>query len=204
MTNNQVRAIAGWEDAADGEIQLLLNACAERWHRAGSVLIDGSKPAIGAMLVVSGELQSAVETGDMAMPIDHVGPGAWLGVVSALEDAPEGLTVRAVTEVRVLVMSREHVERFRTQPSPLSMRIYRAMARTLYSANSKLIGAVAQVQRLQSERRKLTKHDMMAIGFSKLSQSAQQAAGRDPTKERAVEIVQHDGVPIAANFRAMR
>lgn len=202
MTPNQVRAVPGWEDANDGEIQMLINACAERWHRGGAVLIDGNKPAIGAMLVVSGELQSSVECGDMAMPIEVLGPGTWIGTVSALEEGIEGLTIRAVSEVRVLVMSREGLERFRAQPSPMSLRVYRMMVRSMYTAIGKLTVAVAQVQRAQTEKRKLTRSDMTNIGFSRLSQSAQQAAGREAVSPgRSVEIVQHDGVPIAANFR---
>ena len=205
MTPNQIRTVPGWEDANDGEIQMLLNACAERWHRGGTVLIDGAKPAIGAMLIVSGDLQSSVEVGDMAMPVEVLGPGHWIGTVSALDEGVEGLTIRAVSEARVLVMSREGLERFRSQPSPMALRAYRMMVRSMYTSMGKLTASVAQVQRAQAEKKKMTRSEMTNIGFSRLSQLAQQAAGREAVPaQRSVEIVQHEGVPIAANFRAMR
>ena len=204
MTPKQIRAIPGWEDAVDGEINMLVAACAERWHRVGAMIIDGAKPAIGAMLVVSGELQTMFEVGDMALPVETLGPGTWIGTVSAFEEGAELLSVRAVQETRVMVLSREGLERMRAQPSPMSLRIQRAIVKTMHSSLAKLAPFVAQVQRLSTERRKHTKADLTALGFARLTQNAQAAAARDQSGGRSVELVQHEGVAIAANFRALR
>lgn len=204
MTPGQVRAIPGWEDSTEGEVQGLLTACAERWHRVGAMLIDGSKPAMGAMMVVSGEVQLLFEVGDMALPLEVFGPGHWIGLTSALDEGNEGLSARAVNDVRVLVMGREGIDRLRAQPSPISLRVYRAILQSQFQSMGKLSPTMAQVQRFQAEKRKLGKADLIAMGFSRLTQSAQVAAMAGKEPGRAVELVQHEGVAIAANFRAMR
>jgi len=203
MTPTQVRALPGWSDAVDGEISSLIQMCAERWHRVGAVVIDGSKAAPGAMMVVSGELQATIEVGDMALPVHTLGPGAWIGTLSALDEGVEMLSLRATSEARVLLVGREGMERLRTHPSPLSLRIHRGMVKTMQALQGKVSPLVAQVQRLAAERRKHTRADLLAIGFARLTQSAQQAS-RDGPAGRTVEVVQHEGVPVAANFRALR
>ncbi len=204
MTPKQIRAIPGWEDAADGEINNLFAVCAERWHRVGAMLIDGAKPAIGAMMIVSGELQTMFEVGNMALPIETLGVGDWVGTVSTFEDGAELFSVRAVTESRVLVLTREGLDRMKAQPSPTSLRIQRAIVKSMHSSLAKLAPLVSQVQRLNTEKRKHTKADLIALGFARLTQTAQIAASRDGPAGRGVELVQHDGVAIAATFRAMR
>jgi hypothetical protein len=96
----------------------------------------------------------------------------------------------------------EQVERLRTNPTPLSLRIFRSLMLSTAQTEARLGALSAQVASLQAAAAKPTRHDLLTLGFAKLSIGVQSAAA--PLDRNGVELVQHDGVAIAANFRPLR
>src|SRR5256885_4482118 len=73
---------------------------------AGEVLVvEGSEPA-DVYLVASGELEARKKTATGDALFSRSGPGALIGEMSILSDAPRSATVVAATAARVLVLGR--------------------------------------------------------------------------------------------------
>ena len=202
MNLTTMRQLPGWGDLGEGELRSLGNYGVERWFRAGASLQEPGTAIPGLAMITQGELQSLLLVKDLALKVELLGPGRWLGTEAMTEGASSFLSARAMSDVRIVVVGMEQVERLRASPTPLSLRIFRSLLLSTAQTEARLGALSAQVAALQAAAAKPTRHDLLTLGFAKLSIGVQSAAA--PLDRNGVELVQHDGVAIAANFRPLR
>lgn len=204
MTPAQLRALPGWTETPEGEATALCRMGAERWARPGGSLLEVGKSCLGPMLIVSGQVQLLFEVADFGMPLAVLGPGDWLSVDSAHHTHMSSLSARALTEAKAFQVPREQIEQVRQRPSPTGLRLLRAMLAAQVKLDANLAPHVAAWMRQLAAKRKLTKQDLLDLGMSKLVASTTVTAEQAVKDGRAVEVVTHEGAPIAASFRQIR
>jgi CRP/FNR family transcriptional regulator, cyclic AMP receptor protein len=84
-----------------GQIKNLAESAKERTYRAGDAIVTKGETGIGFYLIQSG--QARVEREGHA--VATLGPGQFFGEMALLDDQPRTADVRAVGEVRCLVLS---------------------------------------------------------------------------------------------------
>lgn len=201
MNLSSLRALAGWSDLAEGELRGLGNYVTERWIRVGTLLQDFGHPLTSLALITQGEVQTMMVARDMALLLELLGPGRWLGT-EALADAGTALvTARALTDVRVLILPIEQFERLRNQPTPIGLRLLRTVVASAAVTEARQSQLAAQAVALQQKHLKPGRSELAAMGFAKVAFAIQPVSA---AKRSGVEVVHHDGVAVAANFRPIR
>jgi signal transduction histidine kinase len=85
-----------------------LAATAERTRlQPGELLIREGDPGDSLFVITSGELEVTKRTGNAEMPMARVGPGAIQGEIAAIEGKLRAASVRALTDVEAIRISRE-------------------------------------------------------------------------------------------------
>lgn len=202
MNLTTMRQMPGWSDLGEGELRSLGNYGVERWFRAGAPLQEQGTAIPGVALITQGDLQTLMLVKDLALKVELLGPGRWLGTEAMTEATTSYLSARAMSDVRVVVIGMDQIERLRATPTPLSLRIFRSLLLSTAQTEARMGALSAQVVELQAATAKPSRHDLLSFGFAKLSIGVQSAAA--PLDRNGVELVQHDGVAIAANFRPLR
>lgn len=111
----------------------------ERSFKAGMVLFEQGESVPGLFYLLSGSVkQSAISANGNLRSLFLVGAGCVVGETSAFDGEPSQLETIAVTDVRVLFLSREHVHQLITA-DPSFARVL------LYSVTRKLRAAVKVV-----------------------------------------------------------
>ncbi len=205
MNVQQLRALPGWQRVTDAEGTGLVQAGGDRWIRAGQAVVEAGKPCVGPQLIASGEVQVLFEVADMGLAVVVLGPGDWIAPESAFDNTPPILGARALSDTRTLALPREQVERLRTMPQGVAVRL----TRTLLQSQSKIAAALGEhaapwLQRAH-DKRQLSRADLTDLGMQRLVQPTQAVpmAGGQPASKQ-VEIIGHEGPAIAANFRPIR
>lgn len=202
MKSAQMRLLPHWHDATEAEIASFLALTTERWHTAGTVLVAPGMPAGAAQLIVDGEVQLTLEYSDMAFPLQVLGAGDWLGVASLADGAAELFCARAIAGVRLLHISSQGLAQLWSAPSALAMRVQRSHIESTLDTATRLAPLVRAVQRLAQLNRNPGPADLAALGFARLAAAVQRPSRPDSAHD--IEVVKHEGAPIAANFRSIR
>ena len=202
MNLTAMRKLEGWSDLAESELRNLSNYGVERWFRAGTALQEPGTVLPGLALVTQGEVQSLFLVKDLALKVELLGPGRWLGSEAWTEGASSLLSLRALSDVRIIMVALDQLERLRTNPTPLALRLFRSLAVSTAQTEGRLGSLSAHATALQQTAPKLGRHELMSLGFAKLAIGVQTSlvAG----DRNGVELVQRDGVAITANFRPLR
>ena len=95
-----VRSCAFFDELAAEHADRLAAAAPRRHLPAGAVLVTAGEPGDALYAVLAGEL-----SGDAEPPV-RFGPGAVVGELALIDDAPRAMTVRAATATEVLVVER--------------------------------------------------------------------------------------------------
>jgi CRP-like cAMP-binding protein len=201
MNLSSLRALAGWGDLGEGELRGLANYVTERWVRVGTLLQDFGQPLAGLALITQGEVQTMMTARDMALLVELLGPGRWIGTEALADGGNALVTARALTDVRVLILPMEQFERVRNQPTPVGLRLLRSLVASAAATEARQSQLAAQAVALQQKHLRPGRSELAAMGFAKVAFAIQPAAGADRS---GVEVVQHDGVAVAANFRPLR
>lgn len=196
-----LRTIPGWGDLSESELRVLGHSVTERWLRVGTPLQEAGHPVGGLSLITQGEAQTMMMARDMALMVELLTPGRWLGTEVLSEGGPALLSARAMTDVRVLNLPLEQFERMRSQPSPLALRLMRSLVASAAASEARLGQVAAHAAALQQKHLRPGRGELTTLGFAKVSFAIQPTAAADRT---GVEVVQHDGVAVAANFRPLR
>lgn len=197
-----MRQLPGWSDLGDGELRSLAGYSTERWFRAGASLQEPGAVIPGLAMITQGEVQSLILVKDLALKVELLEPGRWLGSEAMTESATSLLSLRTLSDVRIMVVAMEQIERLRANPTPLGLRLFRSLLLSTAQSEARLGGLSVQAAALQQAALKPSRQELLALGFAKLSigvQTSMVSADRN-----GVELVQHDGVAIAANFRPLR
>ena len=122
----------------------LLAFTAERLTFArGDVLCRQGEEGECAYVIVSGEADVIVETAGGPVKVATLGANDLLGETAILCDVPRTATVRAVSDVETLVVSRELFFQLVNQFPSISIEIMRELARRLERTTARLRDAVS-------------------------------------------------------------
>ncbi len=199
MNLASLRTLAGWGDLGEGELRALGAYVTERWLRVGAVLQEAGQQPNSLALVTQGEVQTMMVERDMALLLELLGPGRWVGSEILADTGPTLVTARALSDVRVLSLPLEQFERVRQQPSPVGLRLMRSLVASAATTEARQAQVAAHALALQQKHAKPGRNELATLGFSRVSFAVQPAADRG-----GVEVVQHDGVAVAASFRPIR
>jgi hypothetical protein len=83
----------------------------------------------------------------------------------------------------------------------VGLRLLRSLVASAAATEARQSQLAAQAVALQQKHLRPGRSELAAMGFAKVAFAIQPAAGADRS---GVEVVQHDGVAVAANFRPLR
>ncbi|MBN1106814.1 MAG: cyclic nucleotide-binding domain-containing protein [Deltaproteobacteria bacterium] len=88
--------------------------------RPQEVVIEEGSKGTSAYIILSGAVEVIKRSGDREVTVATLGAGQVFGEMGLIEDRPRSATVRALTEVKVRCIDREHFnELLKTKPSML-------------------------------------------------------------------------------------
>ena len=91
-----------------------------REYKPGQTVIEEGAKDTTAFIVLSGAVEVIKKSGDSEITIATLGEGQVFGEMGLIEDRPRSATVRAISEIKVRCINREHFnELLRTKPSVL-------------------------------------------------------------------------------------
>lgn len=201
MNLSNLRTLSGFSDLNENELRALGGYVTERWVRIGTLLQDYGHSVTGLALVTQGEIQTMQVARDLALLVELLGPGRWLGTEAIADAGPSVLTARALSDVRLLSLPLEQLERIRSQPTPAGLRLLRSIVTSAAQSEARQSELAAHAMTVQQRHVRPGRGELTAMGFAKVSFALQPVAVTD---RNGVEVVQHDGVAVAANFRPIR
>ncbi|WP_141620006.1 cyclic nucleotide-binding domain-containing protein [Myxococcus sp. AB036A] len=97
----------------------------------GAVLLEKGAPGLGLFVLMDGSVDVFSGPEEDARHLNTLGPGAYLGEISLVQDGPVSAHVRARTSVRALRISRVDFERFVDTHEAAALRIFRLFTQNL-------------------------------------------------------------------------
>jgi tetratricopeptide (TPR) repeat protein len=97
----------------------------------GAVLLEKGSPGTGLFVLMDGTVEVFSGPEPDARHLNTLGPGAYLGEISLVQDAPVSAHVRARTPVRALRISRSDFEHYLDTHEAAALRIFRLFTQNL-------------------------------------------------------------------------
>jgi len=97
----------------------------------GTVLLEKGSPGVGLFVLMDGSVDVFSGPEEDARHLNTLGPGAYLGEISLVQDGPVSAHVRARTSVRALRICRADFERYVDTHEAAALRIYRLFTQNL-------------------------------------------------------------------------
>jgi len=106
---------------------------------AGDYLCEYGDPGDSMFIVREGTLEVSIrnDTGEEIV-LEECGPGGFIGEISLLDPGPRTASLRAVSDVEALVLSREHLDHFLRERPDAAAAMLSIMGRRLRRAGEKL------------------------------------------------------------------
>jgi tetratricopeptide (TPR) repeat protein len=106
-----------------------------------STLIEQGMTSPGLAVIVEGQVDVVVKGADGAeKKVNALGPGATIGEISLVRDAPTSARVVATSEVRALTIPRDRFQRYLYNHEHAALRIYRLFTQNLADRVAELTG----------------------------------------------------------------
>jgi LmbE family N-acetylglucosaminyl deacetylase len=121
---------------SDEQLYDVAQLMSERWLDAGTLLCRQGDRGSDLYMVLVGDVQVIKREGGAERILSVVGPGQVVGELAAIADVPRSATLRAGTDVKILVMRGSHFRRFLRQHGDLSERITALLAERLASSET--------------------------------------------------------------------
>ena len=127
----QLKAIPIFGELALQDMKDLYRVCAAAQWQPGTTLIEQGEQGKGLIVIVQGQVQVVSVQGSATKPLATLGPGAYVGEISLVDDAPTSARVVAKSPVRALVISREKFQQYLYSHETAALRIYTLFTKTL-------------------------------------------------------------------------
>ncbi|MBI5542673.1 MAG: cyclic nucleotide-binding domain-containing protein [Deltaproteobacteria bacterium] len=127
----QLKAIPIFGELALQDMKDLYRFCTAAQWPAGTTLIEQGEQGKGLIVIIQGQVQVVSVVGGTTKPLAMLGPGAYVGEISLVDDAPTSARVVSQTPVRALVISRERFQQYLYAHETAALRIYTLFTRTL-------------------------------------------------------------------------
>jgi tetratricopeptide (TPR) repeat protein len=97
----------------------------------GHILVEQGRPGEAMFIVKSGAVDVMRVDGGVAHPLATLGPGAHVGEMALVDDAPTSARVVARTSTTAFRVDREAFQKFMFSNDHMALRVYRVFVRTL-------------------------------------------------------------------------
>ncbi|MCP3064369.1 cyclic nucleotide-binding domain-containing protein [Myxococcus sp. K38C18041901] len=98
---------------------------------AGAVMLEKGAAGVGLFVLLEGTVDVYTGTEDDARRLNTLGPGAYLGEISLVQDAPVSARVKARTSVRALRITRAGFQHYLDTHEGAALRIFRLFTQNL-------------------------------------------------------------------------
>ncbi len=127
----QLKAMPLFAELALADMKDLYRAARRVVAPGGVVLIQKGAQDGGLYVILEGEVEVYSGPGEEGRLLNTLGPGAWLGEISLVQQGPASALVRTKTPVRALLVSRENFHAFLDTHEAAALRIWRMFSKTL-------------------------------------------------------------------------
>jgi tetratricopeptide (TPR) repeat protein len=135
-----LKAIPIFAELDLADMRSLYRICEELLFEPRATIIEQGMSSPGLAVIVEGEVEVRVVSGDTEKRVNSLGPGATLGEISLVRDAPTSARVIATSEVRALTIPRDRFQRFLYNHESAALRIYRLFTQNLADRVAELTG----------------------------------------------------------------
>lgn len=201
MNAGQLQAVAGWAALSDRDATALAAMGVDRWFRPGAVVSEAHNADGAPLLIVAGEAKLLLEVGELSLPIATLGPGDWCNVDAASERVAAPFSVRALTDLKALLVPREQFAELHSRPSSMGRQLLASLLAAQLRIGEQLAPHAARWQQAAAAKRKPTRKDILELGMVKLIAPTQSG---DARSQNQVELIGHQGTAVSAAFRQNR
>ncbi|MGC4120392.1 MAG: cyclic nucleotide-binding domain-containing protein [Myxococcales bacterium] len=127
----QLKAIPIFGELALQDMKDLYRVCTAAQWQNGQTLIEQGEQGKGLIVIVNGQVNVVVVTGGQGKTVATLGPGAYVGEISLVDEAPTSARVVAAGAVKALVISRERFQQYLYTHETAALRIYTLFTKTL-------------------------------------------------------------------------
>ena len=145
-----LRSIPMFADLAVNKLKLLAFASDRVSYSEGEVIFSQGDEADSAYVVISGEADILVQTGDLVSKVAVLGPDEFVGDMAILCDIPRSATVRANSPLEALRIRKEHLNELINDTPTLAMSVLKELVQRLAKTTKDLSEANEEIQRLKA------------------------------------------------------
>lgn len=196
MTPAQFKIVLGSDALGERDAAALVGFGVERWFKAGAAIGEGNRFDLGGLLLLGGETKLLLDVGDMSLPIGTLAVGDWYGIENLTEHNPPPASLRALTDVKGLLFPREAYLDLYKRPGPALAALLGSMLASQWRQAAAFAPLFAKWQSTMAAKRTPTRKDLTDLGMAKLI-----APTNAPQNGRQVELIAHEGAPVAAAFQ---
>lgn len=133
-----LRKIPLFSKIEPSKLKLLAFTSEELTFGAGQTLFHQGDVGDAAYIIMRGEAEVTIESPRGEITVATLGENQLIGEIALLTDGPRTATVRAMTEVQTLVISKEQFFRMVTEFPTVGLEIMRALAQRLERTTTQL------------------------------------------------------------------
>ena len=145
-----LRSIPMFADLAVNKLKLLAFASDRVSYSEGEVIFSQGDEADSAYVVISGEADILVQTGDLVSKVAVLGPDEFVGDMAILCDIPRTATVKASTSLDTLRIRKDHMMDLMRDTPALAMEVLKELVLRLAKTTHDLSEARDEVARLRA------------------------------------------------------
>ncbi|MFD0917332.1 cyclic nucleotide-binding domain-containing protein [Pseudahrensia aquimaris] len=145
-----LRSIPMFANLAANKLKLLAFASDRVSYSEGEVLFEQGDEADAAYVVISGEADILVTTGDTVSKVAVLGPNEFVGDMAILCDIQRTATVKANSPMEALRIRKEHLNELINDTPALAMSVLKELVQRLAKTTKDLSEANEEIQRLKA------------------------------------------------------
>jgi signal transduction histidine kinase len=123
----------------DDDLRELVHGGNQRSEPAGACLIAEGEIGDCLLVLLDGEIEVVRDTDEGETPLARFGPGAFVGEMALINEGPRTATVRAVTDVEILAISKAQFDHLLDRSSDICRALLRTVLSRLKSTEAMLV-----------------------------------------------------------------
>jgi tetratricopeptide (TPR) repeat protein len=120
-----------FEELSLAEMKMFFNICKIVNFAPGDIIIEQDKPGTGLYILKAGEISIFKLTDGEALHIVDLPPGAHVGEMSLIDDAPTSARVSAKTDCELFIITRDKFEKLLSSNDKIALKVYLVFIKTI-------------------------------------------------------------------------
>lgn len=126
-----LRTLGLFSELSLEELKIIHNASEKITVSPNGVIIQQGTAGVGLFVIAEGKVSVRTRNADKIVELGQLETGAHVGEMSLLDDAPTSAEVLALTQVRLLKVSRERLQNILVTNDRIALRFYRTFVKEL-------------------------------------------------------------------------